>query len=120
MPDPRVVTLATHRAQSLCGYNTDHTSGYSRSLLKYLAENPICKSKPAYKGYCLDHLPYKIKLQYEWEQTTHEQRQQYLDLINSGKSIGAARDIVGISFEAALEVTNRAIGNYAYLKKEAE
>lgn len=114
------VTPAQHRAAQLCGYNTDHTAGYSRSLLKFLAENPICKSKPEYHGYCLDHIPYKLKLQREWENTTHEQRQQYLDLINAGKSIGEAHDIVGISFEAALEVTNRAIGNYAYLKKDAE
>jgi hypothetical protein len=117
---PGVVTPEQHTKQSLCGYNTDHTRGYSRSLLKYLAENPICKAKPQYHGYCLDHLPYKLKLQYEWENTTQEQRQQYLDLINSGKSIGEAQEIAGISFEAALEVTNRAIGNYAYLKREAE
>lgn len=104
----------------LCKYNTDHTHGYSRSLIKYLQQNPICKNAPEYHEYCLKHLPYKLKLQYEWEQTTHEQRQNYLDLLNSGKSIGTAREMAGVSFEAALEITNRAIGNYAYLKKEAE
>lgn len=107
-------------SQQLCGWNTDNTIGYSRSLLKYLAENPICKAAPQYHGYCLDHLPYKLKLQYEWEQTTPEQRQEYLDLLHTGKSIGTAREMVGISFEAACEITNRAIGNYAYLKKDAE
>lgn len=114
---PGVVTPEQHRAKTLCGFNTDHSAGYSRSMLKYLAENPICKAAPQYKGYCLDHLPYKLKLQREWENTTHDQRQEYLDLINSGKSIGDAREMVGISFEAALEITNRAIGNFAYLKK---
>lgn len=117
---PGTVTPTQHMRQKLCGYNMDHTAGFSRSLIKYLAEHPICKTPPAYHGYCLDHLPYKLKLQYEWEQTTQDQRQNYLDLLNSGKSIGEARELAGVSFEAALEITNRAIGNYAYLKREAE
>jgi hypothetical protein len=103
----------------LCKYNTDHTAGYSKSLLKILAENPICNSVPEYHGYCLKHLPYNLKLQYEWEQTTQEQRQEYLDLIRHGKSIGDAREIAGISFEAALEVTNRSIDSFLYLRKTA-
>lgn len=108
------------RAATLCKRNTDFTAGYSRSLMKYLLENPTCKAAPQYHGYCLDHLPYKLKLQYEWENTTHDQRQHYLDLLRDGKTVGEAREIAGISFEAALEVTNRAIGNFAYLKREAE
>ena len=117
---PGVVTPDQYRKQKLCGWNTDHMQGFSRSLVRYLLEHPTCKNKPEYHGYCLEHLPYKLKLQYEWEQTTQEQRQNYLDALNAGNSIGDAREIAGISFEAALEVTNRAIGNFAYLKKEAE
>lgn len=103
---------------SLCKRND--MPGYTKKLQKYFRENPICKSEPQYEGYCIEHLPYALKLQYEWEQTTPEQRQNYLDLLHSGKSIGEAREQAGISFEAALEVTNKAIGNYAYLKKDAE
>lgn len=108
------------QATILCRRNIDFTAGYSRSLMKYLLDHPTCTAKPVYQGYCLAHLPYKVKLQYEWGKTTPEQRQQYLDLLHEGKAIGEAREIVGISFEAALEVTNHAIGNYAYLKREAE
>jgi len=118
--DTRTVTPEQKRSAEFCKYNSDHTAGFSRSLLKYLAENPICKSAPEYHNYCLSHLPYKLKLQYEWVHTTQEQRQQYLDLINDGKTIGEARDIVGISFEAALEVTNRAINSYMYLSRTAQ
>lgn len=106
---------------AICKWNTDHMTGFSRSLRIYLMKNPTCKNDPKYKGYCsTEHMPYEVRLQHEWEQTTHEQRQQYLDLLHSGKSIGTAREIVGISFEAAIEITNRAIGNYTYLKREAE
>lgn len=106
-------------AATLCKWNTDHTKGYSRSMLKYLAEHPICPKGPEYQGYCLSHLPYQIKLQYEVEQTTLEQRQQYLDLIHQGKTIGEAYKAAGISFEAALAVTNNAIASFSYLKREA-
>lgn len=95
-------------------------AGASRSLQKYLLDNPICKDKPAYEGYCLDHLPYKLKLKYEWEQTTQEERQKYLDLLHSGMSIGDAQRKAGISFEAAIETTNQAIGKYYFLMKEAK
>lgn len=105
----------------ICKWNTDHMTGFSPSLRKYLMENPTCKNTPMYEGYCsTEHMPYKLRLQYEWEQVPQEKRQEYLDLINSGKSIGTAREMVGISFEAAIEITNRAIGNYYYLKKDAE
>lgn len=106
---------------TICKWNTDHMNGFSASLRKYLIANPTCKAQPVYEGYCSpEHMPYKLRLQYEWEQVPAEKRQEYLDLLHSGKSIGQAREIAGISFEAALEVTNRAIDHYAYLKREAE
>lgn len=104
----------------LCKHNTAGLDAYPPRLQKHLLENPICKTAPQYKGYCVKHLPYKVKLQYEWQQTKHADRQNFLDLLHSGKSLGEARVFAGISFEAALEVVNRAIGHEPYLKKEAE
>jgi len=103
----------------ICKYGNDLAKGMSRSLRKYMAENPLCKIEAEYEGFCIKHLPYDLKLRYEWEQTPQEKRQQYLDLVNSGKSIGEAREIAGVSFEAALEITNRAINTYRYLDKVA-
>jgi len=80
----------------------------------------LCDSKPEYKGYCLEHLPYKLKLEREHSLVPQETRQKYLDLLHEGKSIAEARELAGVSFEAALEITNRSIKNYAYLGKEAE
>jgi hypothetical protein len=94
-----------------CMYNADPFARKHKIVL--------CDHKPEYKDYCLEHLPYKLKLEREHDLIPKETRQKYLDLINAGKSIGEARDAVGISFEGALEITNRAIGNFMYLKKEA-
>ena len=91
----------------------------TRSLQKYLLENPICKSEPQFKGYCIEHLPYKDKLEYEWHNTTQEKRQEYLDLLHSGLCIGDAREKANISFEAAIAITNKAIGAYHYLERVA-
>lgn len=103
-----------------CKYNTDLLKGMSTTLRKHFRENPPCTEDPIYQQYCLKHLPYKLRLQYEWEQTTQEQRQQYLDLLNEGTSIGEAYETVGISFEAALEITNRSINTFHYLGRTAE
>jgi len=94
-----------------CKYNDDDFARKHKIVL--------CDASPEYKGYWLKHLPYKLTLEREHDLIPKETRQKYLDLINNGKSIGEARDAVGISFEGALEITNRAIGNYLYLKKEA-
>lgn len=79
----------------------------------------LCKVEATYEGYCDEHVPHTLKMKRDYDACTQEQRQEYLDLINSGSTIGDAYRTVGISFEAALEITNRAIGTYHYLKKEA-
>lgn len=80
----------------------------------------LCDTEPEYKGYCLEHLPYLLKLEYEHDQIPQETRQKYLDLIHEGKTIGEAKDAVGISLEGALEITNRSIENFKYLGKVAK
>ena len=79
----------------------------------------LCDSKPEYQDYCLKHIPYTLKLQREYDLTSMEDRQKYLDLLHSGNSIGEAREKAGISFEAAIEITNKSIRSYKYLAKEA-
>jgi len=64
----------------------------------------LCDAEPEYKGYCLDHLPYQYRLDYEHNQVTQEIRQKYLDHIHNGKSIGEAQKLAGISFEAAIAI----------------
>jgi hypothetical protein len=79
----------------------------------------LCDSKPDYKSYCFDHLPYRLKLEREHDLLSKETRQKYLDLLHTGKSIGQAREAAGISFAAAIEITNRSIRDYKYIAKEA-
>lgn len=89
-------------------------------LRKYVREHPLCTKAPEYGEYCIEHLPPAERRQYEWEQTTQEQRQKYLDLLHTGKTIGEAYQEAGISFEAALEVTNRSLDQFHFLKRTAE
>lgn len=49
---------------------------------------------------------------------TQEQRQQFLDLIWDGPTIGEAADAVGISLEAACGVIYMNIGETKFLKRE--
>lgn len=107
-------------ANDLCKYNTDSLVPMTRRMLKYFKENPMCKDAPVHEGYCEKHIPFLMRRERDWANTPHEARQLYLDEINKGKTIGEAREIAGITLDVALEVTNRAIGNYHYLKKEAE
>lgn len=117
---PSVLDKKTVTFSEKCSYGSDLIRTYPRRLRQYMLENPLCKRDAEYCGYCIEHLPYKLRLQYEWEQTMPEQRQKYLDLLHQGKTIGEAREIAGVSFDAALEITNRAVGTAHYLKREAE
>lgn len=99
---------------NLCKWGEDLHATMPKRLQKYMRENPLCKKKPEYQGFCLAHLPHDLKLKREYERTSPEDRQAYLDLIHQGKTIGEAYKSVGISFEAALEITNRAIKIYTY------
>lgn len=103
-----------------CHFNQDMLNGVRGALRKYMLENPSCKDAPEYDGYCLKHLPFEKRLQYEYDQTTKEQRQQFLDVWHSGKTLGEAYEIVGISFEAAMAIMNKAIMSYNYVSREAE
>ena len=101
-------------SKQLCDYGQD----LARKI-KLPSEFRLCKKPVEYQDYCLEHLPFELQKQREWENTPQETRQKYLDLLHEGKSIGEARDIVGISFEAAIEITNRSIGKYLYLERSA-
>jgi len=101
-------------SKQLCDYGQD----LARKL-KLSNEFRLCKKPVEYQDFCLEHLPFELQKQREWENTPHEKRQEYLDLLHQGKSIGEARELVGISFEAALEITNRSIKSHLYLGKEA-
>lgn len=103
----------------VCKWGEDIHATMSKRLQKYMQENPLCKKAPEYQGFCLHHLPHNLKLQREYELTSPKDRQAYLDLINSGKTIGEAYKTVGISFEAALEITNRAIQTVHFLSRTA-
>lgn len=103
-----------------CRFSDDMLKGVRGELRKYMLENPSCKEAPEYEGYCMKHLPFKLRLQYEYEQTTKEQRQQFLDVWHSGKTLGEAYEIVGISFEAAMAIMDKAIMSYNYVSREAE
>lgn len=104
---------------NLCKWGEDLNKTMPRSLQKYLAANPLCKKQPEYQGFCLHHLPHKLKLQREYELTSLEKRQEYLDNLHSGMNVGDAYRAAGISFEAALEITNRAIVTAHYLERKA-
>ena len=80
----------------------------------------LCENAPEYEGWCLEHLPYELKMKYEYEQISQETRQKYLDLIHEGKSIGEAREETGISLAGATEIINRNIKDFKYLGKKAE
>ena len=97
-----------------CKWGEDLAATMPRSTQKYLRENPLCKRKPEYHNFCLHHLPHDLRLQREYELTSPEDRQKYLDLLHEGKTIGEAYKSVGISFEAALAITNRAIQTHTY------
>lgn len=94
----------------ICKFNTDLIK-----LSIVLCERPI-----TYEGYCEEHIPYLLRRKRDYDNTPREKRQKFLDEIWSGKTIGEAYAAAGISFDVACEVMNHAIGDYKYLKKEAE
>ena len=53
---------------------------------------------------------------------TREQRQEFLDYILMGKTIGAARELTGISFDAAIGTMNMNIETSIrkFLRKESK
>lgn len=106
----------------LCKFNDDLIrDSRSRELREYMKEHPSCTdAELVHEGYCLKHLPFEKRLQYEYDQTTKEQRQEFLDVWHSGKTLGEAYEIVGITFEAAMAIMNKAITSYNYVKREAE
>lgn len=80
----------------------------------------LCSQAPVYEGFCEDHIPHTLRRKRDFDASTPEQRQQYLDLLHEGKTIGEAYRAAGITFNAALEITNRAIGDYKYLKRRID
>lgn len=106
----------------LCKFNDDLIrDSRSRELREYMKEHPSCTdAELVHEGYCLKHLPFDKRLQYEYDQTTKEQRQQFLDAWHGGMTLGEAQTHTGITFEAAMATLNKAIVPYNYVKREAE
>lgn len=57
---------------------------------------------------------------FEAEKLSKEKRQEFLDLMWKGKSIGEAKEVVGISLEAACGVMDMNIVNTLLLNKESK
>lgn len=99
----------------ICDYGED-----LKRELKLKFDTRLCTEEATHKGFCEKHIPHDLRRVRDYEATPFEKRQQFLDHVWSGKTIGEAYEAAGISFEVACEVMNRAIVNNKLLKKEAE
>jgi len=51
---------------------------------------------------------------------TREKRQEFLDLMLQGKTLGEAAEISGISFDAANGILRHQIGHFHFLNRKAD
>lgn len=63
---------------------------------------------------------YKIIRDREINQIPLEKKQEFLNLLKEGKTIGEAKDKAGFSLEIACEIINRQIENYSILNFEVK
>jgi hypothetical protein len=57
--------------------------------------------------------------QRQYDSTTKEQRQQFLDLMHSGEKLGKAAEKIGITSEAAAQIMLKNIREVHFLNTEA-